>query len=138
VFVVVWTEVFATLLVAVAKLFVKAVPDVDCCIVVFVDTLLELAVGLSMGEITKHWSVGKCVRAAEADEHGRGITQCQGPKGQRQRGGTPRKSNMQAEIIMECLCAQSLRLAGKRHLGQRSTAPWLSTSGFLPYWLPHI
>jgi hypothetical protein len=39
-------------LVAVAKLFVEAVPDVDCCIIIFVDTLLELAVGLSMGETT--------------------------------------------------------------------------------------
>jgi hypothetical protein len=68
------------LLVAVAKLLVEAVPDVDGCIVVLVNTLLELTVGLSMGEITKHWSVGKCVRAAGADEHGRVATQRQGPR----------------------------------------------------------
>jgi hypothetical protein len=81
------------LLVAVAKLFVEAMPDVDRCIVVFVDTLLELAVGLSMGEITKHWSVGKCVRAAGADEHGRVATQRQGPRD----GITPTGKNAKEE-----------------------------------------
>jgi hypothetical protein len=103
------------LLVAVAKLLVKAVPDVDCCIVVFVDMLLELAVGLGVGEISKHWSVGKGVRAAGAGEHRRGQHNVKGQRTEQcQRGRTPRKSNMQAKIVMECPCAQSLRLAGKR------------------------
>jgi hypothetical protein len=74
-------------LVAVTKLLVKAAPDVDGCIVVLVNTLLELAVGLGVVKVTKHWSVGKCVRAAGAGEHGRVATQRQGPKGRNSANG---------------------------------------------------
>jgi hypothetical protein len=127
------------LLVVAANFFIEDVPDEQLVHVVLINALLELAVGAGMRSITKHWSVGECVGAAGAGEHKKGTTHRQGPrKEQRQRGKRQRESNMQAEIIMECLCAQSLRLAGKHCLGQRSTALWLSTSGFLPYWLPHI
>jgi hypothetical protein len=60
------------LLVAVSKLLVKDVPDMRRLIAVLVEALLELAVGAGMGGITKHWSVGECVRAAGAGEHGKG------------------------------------------------------------------
>jgi hypothetical protein len=56
---------------------VERVPDKRLVLVVLVDALLELAVG---GGITVHWSVGKCVRAAGAGEHGRVATQRQGPR----------------------------------------------------------
>jgi hypothetical protein len=69
------------LLIAVAKLLVENALDTRRLIVVLVKALLELAVSASMGSITKHWSIGKCVRAAGAGEHERGTTQCQGPRG---------------------------------------------------------
>jgi hypothetical protein len=59
---------------------VEDISDKRCKLVVLVEALLELAVGVGMGTITKHWSVGKCVRAAGADEHGRVATQRQGPR----------------------------------------------------------
>jgi hypothetical protein len=68
------------LLVKVTKLLIEAAPDVDGCIVVLVDTLLELAVSLGVVEITKHWSAGECVRAAGAVEHGRGQHNAKGQR----------------------------------------------------------
>jgi hypothetical protein len=61
---------------------VENIPDKRRKLVVFIEALLELAVGAGMGSITVHWSVGECVRAAGAGEHGRVATQRQGPKGQ--------------------------------------------------------
>jgi hypothetical protein len=69
------------LLVTGTKFLVKDVPDERRKLVVLVEALLELAVGAGVGSISKHWSVGKCVRAAGAGEHGRGTTQRQGPRG---------------------------------------------------------
>jgi hypothetical protein len=80
------------LLVTISKLLVEDVPDTRRLIIVLVKALLELAVGVSVGSIAKHWSVGECVRAAGAGEHGKGATQCQGPKeGTVPTGGTPKK-----------------------------------------------
>jgi hypothetical protein len=36
---------------------VEDIPDKRCKLVVFVEALLELAVGAGMGTITEHWSV---------------------------------------------------------------------------------
>jgi hypothetical protein len=57
---------------------VERSPDERLILVVLVDALLELGVG--GGGIIAHWSVGKCVRAAGAGEHGRVATQRQGPR----------------------------------------------------------
>jgi hypothetical protein len=62
----------------IAAFLVERVPDERLVLVILVDTLLELA-GWA-GGITVHWSVGNCVRAAGAGEHGRVATQRQGPK----------------------------------------------------------
>jgi hypothetical protein len=59
---------------------VEDMPDKWRKLVIFVKALLEPAVGAGMSTITKHWSAGKCVRAAGAGEHGRGATQHQGPR----------------------------------------------------------
>jgi hypothetical protein len=81
------------LLVVVPVLLVKATPDVERCIVVLADTILEFAVGLHVVEITVHWSDGKCVRAAGADEHRRVATQRQGQGD----GTTPTGKNAKEE-----------------------------------------
>jgi hypothetical protein len=64
--------------------FVERVSDECLVLVVLIDTLLELAV---FGNITIHWSVGRCVRAAGADEHGKVTTQRQGPRGRNNANG---------------------------------------------------
>jgi hypothetical protein len=91
---------------------VERFPDEQLVLVILEDALAEFTVD---GDLVGHWSAGKCVRAAGAGEHGRGQHNARA-KGteQRQRGRTPKESNMQAEIIMERPCAQSLRLAGIR------------------------
>jgi hypothetical protein len=76
-------------LLVIAELLVEGVPDERLVVKVLVDALLELAVGA--GSITVHWSwsVGECVRAAGAGEHGKGTTQSQGPReGNAPTGGT--------------------------------------------------
>jgi hypothetical protein len=77
----------------VLEAFVEDVPDKRRELVVLVKALLELAVGTGVGGISEHWSVGKCVRAAGAGEHGRVATQCQGPKD----GITPTGRNAKEE-----------------------------------------
>jgi hypothetical protein len=70
---------------------VERTPDERLVLVVLVDVLLELGVG--GGGIIAHWSVGECVRAAGAGEHGRVTTQ-------RQRQGdriTPMGKNAKGE-----------------------------------------
>jgi hypothetical protein len=104
------------LLVAVSELLVEDVPDKRRLVVVFVKALLELAVSAGMGKITKHWSVGECVRAAGAGEHGRGTTQCQGPREQCQQGRMPRKSNMQAEMYNGAPMCTVLKTGGHTSL----------------------
>jgi hypothetical protein len=51
---------------------VERIPDEQLVLVVFENTLSEFAVDR---DFAGHWSVGKCVRAAGADEHGRVTTQ---------------------------------------------------------------
>jgi hypothetical protein len=74
----------------IAVFLVERVPDERLVLVVLVDALLDFAVG---GGITVHWSVGKCVRAAGAGEHGRVATQRQGPRD----GITPTGKNAKEE-----------------------------------------
>jgi hypothetical protein len=68
-------------LAVVVVFLVERTPDERLVLVVLVDALTELGIGES--GIIAHWSVGKCVRAAGAGEHGRVATQRQG-----QRDGT--------------------------------------------------
>jgi hypothetical protein len=75
----------------IAVFLVERVPDERLVLVVLVDALLKFA-GRA-GSITVHWSVGKCVRAAGAGEHGRVATQRQGPGD----GITPRGKNAKEE-----------------------------------------
>jgi hypothetical protein len=56
---------------------VERFPDEQLVLVVLEDAFSKFAVG---GDLVGHWSVGKCVRAAGADEHGRVTTQRQGPR----------------------------------------------------------
>jgi hypothetical protein len=69
---------------------VERFPDEQLVLVVFEDTLAKFAVG---GDLVGHWSVGKCVRAAGAGEHGRVATQRQGPRD----GITPTGKNAREE-----------------------------------------
>jgi hypothetical protein len=77
-------------LLVIAELLIKGIPDERLVVKVLVDALLELAVGAE--SITVHWSVGECVRAAGAGEHGKGTIQRQGPRERTApTGGTPKK-----------------------------------------------
>jgi hypothetical protein len=67
---------------------VERFPNEQLVLVVLEDTLSKFAVG---GDIVGHWSVGKCVRAAGAGEHGRVTTQRQGPRGRNNANGVERQ-----------------------------------------------
>jgi hypothetical protein len=66
-------------LLEVAAFLIEGVPDGRLMVVVLVDALLEFAGRAE--SITVHWSVGKCVRAAGAGEHGRGQHSAKGHGG---------------------------------------------------------
>jgi hypothetical protein len=69
---------------------VERFPDKQLVLVILVDAFAKFTVD---GDFVGHWSIGKCVRAAGAGEHGRVTTQRQGPRD----GITPTGKNAKEE-----------------------------------------